>query len=316
MITEDDETAVSAADCSPRSLARGESLAGTASGIKSFLLVECDAPWGTEALEDARMPGPVLARLRREAGRTGVRALLIRRFQRRRVPETTNPRVFAAYVRPGQTWCETTTLGTYEELADLDLDALARGDRLGLDDHRDPVLAVCTHGRHDACCASYGRPVAAALSAALPELTWECSHIGGDRFAANLVALPGGFYFGRLDPVSAVAVAHRLLAGELELAHLRGRCWFATPVQAAEIAVRRAHDEHRIDAVRLVWREVVDQGESGLGRLTRCRFAVDGAGEWLVDVRTTAGDPHLLTCRAIKQNRPPVHSIMDVRPAH
>ncbi len=309
---ENGSAAVPADGCSPRSLARGESLAGTASGIRAFLLVEHDGPWGTEALEDARLPGSVLARLRREAGRTGVRALLIRRFRRRRGPATERPRIFAAHTRPGQAWCETTTLDGYGGLAELDLDALSRGVRLGLDDHPDPVLAVCTHGRHDTCCASYGRPVAAALTKALPEHTWECSHVGGDRYAANLVTLPGGFYFGRLTPVSAVAVAHHLLAGELELGQLRGRSWFATPVQAAEIAVRRAHDELRIDAVRLVRREVIDQEA---GRLTRCRFTVAGVGDWIAEVRTTVGEPEFLTCRAIKQNRPPIHTIVAVRPA-
>jgi len=299
--------------CSPRSLARGEPLAGTASGIRSFLLVEHDGPWGVEILNDARLPGPLLARLRREAGRTGVRVLLIRRFRRRRGPATDTPRVFAAHTRPGRAWCETATFDSYDRLADLDLAALGRGERLGLEDHPEPVLAVCTHGRHDTCCASYGRPVAAALSAALPEHTWECSHMGGDRFAANLVTLPGGFYFGRLTPVSAVAVAHRLLAGELELDHLRGRTWFATPVQAAEIAVRRAHDAHRIDAVRLVWRQQL--GSDGIGRLTRCRFAVTGAGEWTVDVRSVAGEPELLTCRAIKRNPPPVHTVLGIHPS-
>ncbi|WP_152365478.1 sucrase ferredoxin [Microlunatus speluncae] len=304
--------AVPETDCSPRSQARGESLAGTASGIRAFLLIEHDGPWGTEALEDSRLPGAVLARLRREAGRTGVRALLIRRFRRRRGHATARPRIFVAHTRPDRAWCETTTLDGYGALADLDLDALSRGERLGLQDHPEPVLAVCTHGRHDTCCASYGRPVAAALAAALPDHTWECSHVGGDRYAANLVTLPGGFYFGRLTPVAAVSVAHRLLAGELELDHLRGRSWFATPVQAAEIAVRRASDEHRIEAVRLLRREITDQAD---GRLTRCRFAVTGAGDWIAEVLTTAGEPELLTCRAIKRNRPAVHTILAVRPA-
>ncbi len=316
MISEENVSAAARPDgCSPRSLARGEKLAGTASGIRSFLLVEYDGAWGLEALTDARLPGAVLSRLRREAGRTGVRALLIRRFHRRRGASTTSPRIFAAYVRPGQSWCETTTLDGYEQLSELDLDALSRGERLGLDDHPDPVLAVCTHGRHDTCCASYGRPVAAALTAALPELTWECSHIGGDRYAANLVALPGGFYYGRLNPVSAVAVAHHLIRGELELDHLRGRSWFATPVQAAEIAVRRANDELRIDAVRLLHRETFDPESPEAGRLTRCRFAVAGSHDWIAEVRTTAGAPELLTCRAIKQNQPPIHTIVAVHPA-
>ena len=49
----------------------------------------------------------------------------------------------------------------------------------------EPMLLVCTHGVHDTCCAVRGRPVAAALARRWPEATWECSHVGGDRFAAQ-----------------------------------------------------------------------------------------------------------------------------------
>ena len=67
-----------------------------------------------------------------------------------------------------------------------------------------PILLVCTHGVHDTCCALRGRPVAAALAARWPGQVWECSHVGGDRFAPNVVVLPDGFYYGNLDPETAV----------------------------------------------------------------------------------------------------------------
>ena len=45
------------------------------------------------------------------------------------------------------------------------LAALGAGRSVGLTPEADPVLAVCTHGRHDACCAERGRPLARALAA-------------------------------------------------------------------------------------------------------------------------------------------------------
>ena len=90
------------------------------------------------------------------------------------------------------------------EVHDLDVEALGAGRSPGLTPHAGPGLRVCTHGRHDTCCAERGRPVAAALAAAHPELTWEVSHIGGDRFAANALVLPHGLYYGRLDADSVV----------------------------------------------------------------------------------------------------------------
>ncbi len=100
-----------------------------------------------------------------------------------------------------------------------------------------PILLVCTHGVHDTCCALRGRPVAAALAARWPDQVWECSHVGGDRFAPNVVVLPDGFYYGNLDPETAVGAIRRHLGGEVVVEHLRGMARFAPPVQAAAAAV-------------------------------------------------------------------------------
>ena len=59
--------------------------------------------------------------------------------------------------------------------------------------HVHPLVLVCTNGRHDPCCATFGRPLARVLrEGAQRDDVWECSHIGGDRFAANIVILPEG----------------------------------------------------------------------------------------------------------------------------
>ena len=115
-----------------------------------------------------------------------------------------------------------------------------------------PLFGVCTHGRHDACCAERGRPVAAALTASHPAETWEISHMGGDRLAANMVVLPEGLYYGRMDPGTAPQVASLHEEGRVDLARLRGRSPYPMHVQYAEIALRRHLEEDRLDAVRLV----------------------------------------------------------------
>ena len=67
--------------------------------------------------------------------------------------------------------------------------------------------------------------------------------------------LPHGLYFGRLEADTARGVARLLAAGELDLDHLRGRSGLATPLQAAEAALRRYVDERRLSAVRFVSRQ-------------------------------------------------------------
>ena len=136
-------------------------------------------------------------------------------------------------------------------MRDLDLAALGAGRSPGIDPTSEALIAVCTHGRHDACCAELGRPVARALAASRhADAVWECSHIGGDRFAGNLLVLPRGLYYGRLDPDAALEVADAVADARVALDHLRGRSDLAMPVQAAEIEVRRRLDLSGWDDVR------------------------------------------------------------------
>jgi hypothetical protein len=280
-------------------------MAGTASTVRSFLLVEHPGPWGVDALRDARMPEGIGPELRARAAATKTKVLLVRR-PKGASKQTEGVRVFAAYAHHAEPWLETTVLDDLHGVHDLALEELAAGRSLGLTSHSEPVLAVCTHGRHDTCCAERGRPVAAGLAHAFPEQTWEASHVGGDRFAANLLVLPHGLYFGRLQADTARGVARLLAAGELDLDHLRGRSGLGTPLQAAEVALRRYTDERRLDAVRFVSRT------AGEGR-TDALFDVAGR-RYAVAVTSTRGtDLQKLTCSALRENPVMHHEVHEIR---
>jgi hypothetical protein len=107
------------------------------------------------------------------------------------------------------------------------------------------AFLVCTNGRRDECCSLRGAPVLHALG----DRAVACTHLGGHRFAANVLVLPDNLLFGRLDPGSAVALADALGAGELPLEHLRGRCSLPPEQQAAEIFLRREHGLRGLDDV-------------------------------------------------------------------
>jgi hypothetical protein len=289
--------------CAAASLARDEDVLGTASTVRAFLLVENAGPWGTDALHDARIADDVKEGLRTAADRAGVRVLLVRRH--RNVAAGPGVRVFAAYADPVAPWLESATLATERLLLDLDLDALGAGRSPGLTPTEEPVLCVCTHGRHDACCAERGRPVAAALAASHPEETWEVSHIGGDRFAANVLVLPDGLYYGRVAADAAPGLADAHLAGHLDLDLLRGRSGFGFPVQVAEVAVRRSLGETRRDAVRL-------QGVERAGDDSRVRLAVAGTSYDVVVRCSQSRERHQLTCRALRPNPQPSYEVVSL----
>ncbi len=136
--------------------------------------------------------------------------------------------------------CMPSNLHSYTDLLELDLPALAAGSAIyAAQLSPEPLYLVCTNGRRDPCCAANGPAVFRSLSR-IPGLNvWQTSHVGGHRFAANLVYLPDGLFFGRLDPLSADGAVTGLQRGELDLDHFRGRACYAEPVQAAEYYLRR-----------------------------------------------------------------------------
>lgn len=101
----------------------------------------------------------------------------------------------------------------------------------------DPLLLVCTHGRRDRCCALEGRALAIAVADVRPGV-WECSHLGGHRFAPTALVLPTGYLYGRLDPGAAVDALKAAGHGEMQAALCRGRSTWAPAGQVAELAIR------------------------------------------------------------------------------
>ena len=289
--------------CARTSVLRDEPIAGTASTVRAFLLIEHPGAWGEDAIRDARLPAGLGPELRRRALEARIRVLLIRRTGRRPAGDGTT--VFAAHAHPYRPWIERGTVSDPADVLDLDFFDLRAGHPTSLTAHEESLFCVCTHGRHDACCAEQGRPVVTALDAAYPEETWEVSHIGGDRFAGNLLVLPHGLYYGRLDPVTAIAVAGAHVAGQLDLDHFRGRSGFPTPVQAAEIALRRHLGETGEDALRLDHRhtEGVD---------TEAVFVVGGE-TYVVNVHSAWSDKsERLTCKAVRDNPVPQHTVTGI----
>jgi hypothetical protein len=282
--------------CASASLAEDEPQEGTASTVRAFLVVECPGPWGVDAVRDSRLPPSVKELLAGLEQHNRVRPLLARRPGRH--PEGPVS-VFAAHVHTERPWLESVELDAVEGLLDHDLSALSDGRSLGWPRRTDPLFLACTHGRHDACCAERGRPLCAALAQAAPQETWEVSHIGGDRFAANVLVLPHGLYYGRLAPEDAARFAATHLEGRLDLDHLRGRSSYPFSVQAAEVHLRRHLGVDRIAPFPLVAHE-------RRGTETTAVFDVDGE-TWEVRVHTELGEKRQLTCRA---------SVLSVGPAH
>ncbi|MTD13657.1 hypothetical protein GIS00_06835 [Nakamurella sp. YIM 132087] len=101
------------------------------------------------------------------------------------------------------------------------------------------LLAVCTNGKRDRCCAILGRPLVRALEQAYPGSVLEISHLGGHRFAGTALLLPWGYSYGNLTAVGALQVAHAAQQGLIEPRWLRGRADLEPAGQAADVHLRQ-----------------------------------------------------------------------------
>lgn len=290
--------------CSDAARERDEPGWATASLVEAWLLIEQPGAWGPDALSEGGLPEDVASAL--HAAPAGVRVLLIRRTGRRE-PEPVV--IFAQSGAGGATpTMSSAVLSNPTSLLDLDLAALVAGGSLGIGrpvDH--PIYLVCTHGRHDICCADKGRPLFRAMSPTRPEQVWECSHIGGDRFAGNLVVLPRGDYFGGLDPDDAEGVVTRYEAGRLDLDHYRGRSTRPRLVQAAEHFLRTRESWTGLDDVEAVAyrRPSHDHADVTL------RGPDGGLYTVRVEARPVPPPVHL-TCRADQPDHPVAYDLVEM----
>jgi hypothetical protein len=226
--------------CALRAQLRGDPMLGTAFPAARLLLVEQPGPWGERGLRDSRFDADAAQALEAKANAAGFRVQVIRRPGR--TPRGGVRRWALVDTRDGH---ESLRWGSYD--APDELLALPFHATPGTPDH-DPLYLVCAHSKHDACCALRGRPVAAALDALRPGRVWETSHLGGDRFAANVLVLPVGLVYGRVLPFAAEEFVAAAEAGEVVGALLRGRVGLPAPAQAAlafaheHLAVRRRGD--------------------------------------------------------------------------
>ncbi len=122
----------------------------------------------------------------------------------------------------------------------------------------DPIFLVCTNGKRDACCALRGRALMAALAVKHGDRTWECTHLGGHRFAGNLVCLPDGIVYGRVAPADGPRLASAYLDGVLDPSLLRGRSAWPAPAQVAEQHLRLGAGLGDLDDVTMRECEVAD----------------------------------------------------------
>lgn len=270
---------VGAARCAVLARALDEPLAGTSPVASRWVCLEHRGAWPRTVGSHA---DPSVAAFTAHAEAGGWRLLLVRRPGRRCDDPDGPSRVYLTDTAPGTASTTVLTVAGPAELADVTLPG--PGESLPGAAVPDPLLLVCTHGRRDRCCALDGRALAMALTGVDELDVWECTHLGGHRFAPTALVLPTGYAYGRLDQAGAVAAYKAAASGEVETAMCRGRSTWTPAGQVAELAVRAATGLRDAEVLQ------VDHAPGGA-----IVTAQDGR-RWSVDVAEVAGGVRPASC--------------------
>jgi len=281
----------SAPTCSALRRQLGIDTAGSASAIRSWLLLEHPGAWPETARDDAfaaALPPDRHALLQRLWSKEQLRPLVVRRPGRAGRRPAADRALLVGSTRGDRPWLERLPA---RALPWLDLEAVAHGARGHGEPVDGPLFAVCTHGAVDRCCAVHGRPLVAALSTAHPERTWEVSHVGGCRFSANLLVLPDGVLHGGASPYDGLRIADAALDARIDLTGLRGRTGLSSFAGTAEVTLRRHLHLDRLTDVEVLAEhphpDTVD-GEDGPEPAGADVVLRAGGDVWRVVVRTRA----------------------------
>ena len=285
---------------------------GTAPPQTRVLLVHQPGPWGPRGLLESRCDPAVARRIDSAAANAGMRLQAIRRPGKHEVGMPAGGyRVGIADTRLG---AASVTWWYADDLAEMAGELEAGWPRRpAAEVDRAPLYLVCAHGRHDPCCALRGRPVVQALERARPGRVWETTHLGGDRFAANLLVLPTGELYGRVPAAVAPDLTDRIDAGDVVPGLMRGRIGLSPIAQAALIYAHERLAIVKRDALTVKAVQLVD-AELALAEV------VAPQGIFIVTVAVETNPAAQLTCRGpegvrAREYRGVAISEVDVNPA-
>ena len=238
--------------CSDLCLASGEPLLGTAGQVEVWLLLEYKLTWKPKAVQNNDLAAATRAWLDETVAAIKATGRKVRpQFIRRPEIDSTEINLFVA--RDGRLLRHRST--GYAAIANLDINAAE------LEDVEQQQYFVCTNGQRDVCCARYGLPTYARLREAVGGRAWQTTHVGGHRFAPNVLALPQGALYGRVFPDAVEDFVRTVENGDLSVSHLRGRAAYPPVAQVAETHIDGDCRLQAVDGERAIF-------ETGAGTRT------------------------------------------------
>jgi len=200
--------------CSMFSLEQAEDISGTAPSWERMLIFTLDTPWASKIEASRYFPENVRLLMNNQDTMNGLRIQCI-------VPDS-------RYVKEGISkvlyYQKVINNGYFSGYYKYELDVLSDELNLLIPDlingnfYKKSVpsvlqtrdLFICTHGNRDACCGSFGFVIYDKLRKMLQNNSnirvWRISHLGGHKFAPNMLDMPQGRIWSRFTESEALMI--------------------------------------------------------------------------------------------------------------
>jgi hypothetical protein len=291
--------------CSDLSRADAEKTYGTASVGAFWMLLEYPFAWNSNALEESNLSASVKAHLKGVVKQVPHGRLLFIKKERSRLKHI---KLFIVRCHESEPYVVRLELEDYQQLLDIDLASVTNKNLpAGGSISHEPLFLICTHGRRDKCCAKFGYPLFRSLSEGFGQSVWQSSHVGGDRFAANLLCFPHGLFYAHVTTEAGKAIMKEYQERRLALQNYRGRACYSYPVQAAEFFIRSESGISDIDDLRYLEHARLGEGKWQVRFLQRAEGLVH-----VVKVSRFMSDfQNYVTCHAVHERPVPQFQLDD-----
>ena len=203
--------------CSNYSLNINESPIGSASNFDKYLLIRVPTPWKSEITESEKFPKKIKSLLEKNPNLLETTKILGFNTENKYDDiDKTHIILFAKPKKSLENFSKFEFLSDQKNLEELILNLL----NSNYENHPSKInqnnnsrdLLICTHGARDTCCASIGYPIYEKILSSQQSgkiNAFQVSHIGGHRFAPNIIDMPDGRNWVKISKDSIDAFIER-----------------------------------------------------------------------------------------------------------
>ncbi|MCY4130344.1 MAG: hypothetical protein OXG15_14015 [Gammaproteobacteria bacterium] len=211
--------------CAEVSAALNEPMIGSAPQVGLWILLEVRDVWEAKNLEANSLPDVANAWLEDAMDRGEAEGLMPRAQFIRHRRRPSDPLTVMTF-RDGE--LRRQEISDYSELTAID------PLNCQMPKCEEILYFVCTHARRDVCCSREGLPTWQRLDTLSSGRAWQTTHLGGHRFAPNVLTLPTARSYGRVRVDEVDVFFADIESGAVPARFLRGNSALPPDAQACE----------------------------------------------------------------------------------